>query len=68
VKSVQIDNMVPNAPFAVAVCPSDPPRNASKNSEPPDVPPLLVVGLSFAPKHKSQILVRRSLCDGQVED
>jgi hypothetical protein len=58
VTSVQVDNMVPNAPFPVAVCPFEPSRSPnSQASLTVDVAPLLVVGLSFAPKHKSRILV-----------
>lgn len=60
VTSVQVDNMVPNSPFPVAVAPIDQSLiNISDDTTPKDdVPPLLVVGLSFAPKHKSGILVR----------
>ena len=63
VTGLQVDNMVPNAPFPVAVCPFElqraPPTNEgmkANNSE-EAVPPLLVVGLSFAPRHKSGIVV-----------
>jgi hypothetical protein len=59
VTSLQVDNMVPNSPFPVAVAPFDQPRVGSTegDSSNDDVVPLLVVGLSFAPKHKSGILV-----------
>jgi hypothetical protein len=59
VTSLQVDNMVPNSPFPVAVCPFDVPhhgRNDETAISEADSP-LLVVGLSFAPKHKSGILV-----------
>ena len=61
VTSLQVDNMVPNSPFPVAVCPFDLPtgnhgRNDSNSMTNTDSP-LLVVGISFAPKHKSGILV-----------
>ena len=63
IESVQVDNMVPNSPFPVAVSPIDHTRinylDESKSED--DAPPLLVVGLSFAPKHKSGILVRSFL-------
>jgi hypothetical protein len=64
IESVQVDNMVPNSPFPVAVAPLDQcrvNRFDSDNTSEDDVPPLLVIGLSFAPKHKSGILVR-SFC------
>jgi hypothetical protein len=59
VTSVQVDNMVPNAPFPVAVCPFEPSRspNSQASLTAVDAAPLLVVGLSLAPKHKSRILV-----------
>lgn len=64
---LQVDNHVPNAPFPVALRPDDrmkedgtsagtqtiePGENASS--------PLLVVGLAFAPRHTSGIVVRHS--------
>jgi hypothetical protein len=62
VTSVQVDNMVPNAPFPVAICPFDQPRNDGNDAAgtPNDSPPLLVIGLSFAPRHKSGIVVRNA--------
>jgi hypothetical protein len=63
VASLQVDNMVPNSPFPVAVCPFDFPhhgRNDETSTSEADSP-LLVVGLSFAPKHKSRILVSKDL-------
>ena len=59
IASLQVDNMVPNSPFPVAVCPFDVAhhgRNDDTTISEADSP-LLVVGLSFAPKHKSGILV-----------
>jgi len=63
VTGIQIDNMVPNAPFPVAVCPFDLQRGTPNNDGTETeagvkaTPPLLVVGLSFAPRHKSGIVV-----------
>ena len=56
---LQIDNHVPNAPFKVAVRPD---KNRSKylvedDKGAPASSPLLVVALSFAPKHNSGIVV-----------
>lgn len=58
ISSVQVDNMVPNAPFPVAVCPFD----LGGSDVPGNEAPVLVIGLSFAPKHKSKILVRMKGC------
>lgn len=64
VTGFQVDNMVPNAPFPVAVCPFELQRGSSSNEGAGTtaggraVPPLLVIGLSFAPRHKSGIVVR----------
>lgn len=67
---LQVDNYVPSAPFPVAVRPVDAKNEkmetvkeekeglASEDKEKPT--PLLLVGLTFAPKHKSGILVRSS--------
>jgi len=63
VTGFQVDNMVPNAPFPVAVCPFELQRGSTSNEEAGTsaggeaVPPLLVIGLSFAPRHKSGIVV-----------
>lgn len=63
VTGLQVDNMVPNAPFPVAVCPFErqraPPNSEGMKANDGEeaVPPLLVVGLSFAPRHKSGIVV-----------
>lgn len=65
VTDLQVDNMISNAPFPVAVSPIR--DNASQtgayfveprspvNERP--VPPVLVIGLSFAPKHKTGTVV-----------
>lgn len=64
---LQVDNFVPSAPFPVAVCPvkqdSDELKAVDENGEGIYVDddkgpsPLLLIGLTFAPKHKSGILV-----------
>ena len=65
---LQVDNYVPSAPFPVAVCPDkvkiekvkteDESRRSHDSSDRDGKPsPLLIVGLTFAPKHKSGILV-----------
>lgn len=60
ISDLQVDNFVPNAPYTVAVSPDEKTRKAmleNKEDERDTMPPLLVVGLSFAPKHKSGIMV-----------
>jgi len=64
---LQVDNYVPSAPFPVAVCPvkqdTEGMKTVDENEEGRDSDhggkptPLLLVGLTFAPKHKSGILV-----------
>jgi hypothetical protein len=65
-----VDNMIPNAPFPVAVSPYDSSRdrtprtdtsaaNASQHGADDATPPLLVAGISFAPRHRSGIVVGR---------
>jgi len=56
ITSLQIDNMVPNAPFAVAV--SGEQNGTGDSDQSQSDAPLLVVGISFAPRHKSGIVVR----------
>lgn len=64
---LQVDNHVPSAPFKVAVRPNtsvkqtaDP--QASNEDESGSGPsPLLVIAMAFAPKHKSKIMVLRSV-------
>ena len=64
---LQVDNFVPSAPFPVAVCPvkQDTGKlNTVNENQEGDIDvgeqpsPLLLVGFTFAPKHKSGILVR----------
>jgi hypothetical protein len=65
---LQVDNHIPSAPFKVAVRPDTSVRHGSSvdqvggggNTLGADKTPLLVVALAFAPKHKSDILVRPS--------
>jgi hypothetical protein len=64
---LQVDNYVPSAPFPVAVCPHEAKsehekeedetqkKDESEHDKKPS--PLLLIGLAFAPKHKSGILV-----------
>ena len=66
---LQVDNHVPSAPFPIAVRPDDRLRDltkiddkASATSEKPEYDtfgssPLLMIGLAFAPKHQSGIVV-----------
>lgn len=53
---LQIDNMIPNAPFPVAVSR----LNSSSYSDQEQKSPLLVIGVSLAPRHSSGIVVRAS--------
>jgi hypothetical protein len=65
VTDLQVDNMIPNAPFPVAISPNrkgtstlaDEAERGAKTSE-TDMAPVLVVGLSFAPRHKTGTVVR----------
>lgn len=57
VTSLQVDNMLPNAPFPVALCPDEKVDLMIEQGKDASSAPLLVVGLSFAPKHKSGIVV-----------
>jgi hypothetical protein len=61
---LQVDNMVPNAPFPVAVAPSEqmtesaiPERRGGDQSTKERSPPLLVIGVALAPRHESGIIV-----------
>jgi Vacuolar-sorting-associated 13 protein C-terminal/Autophagy-related protein C terminal domain len=62
---LQVDNHVPNAPFKVAVRPDTSIKQRvekqSSNEDGTGPSPLLVVALAFAPKHKSKIMVLRSV-------
>ena len=64
---LQVDNHVPNAPFPVAVRPDDRMKEdgtsaGTETTEPGEnvSSPLLVVGLAFAPRHTSGIVVSHS--------
>jgi hypothetical protein len=77
ITDVQVDNMVPNAPFPIAVTRDEVQReNADSGtsggaSDAPsvaeDASPLLVIGLSFAPRHKSGIVVSLPSAGGFVK-
>jgi hypothetical protein len=64
---LQVDNYVPSAPFPVAVCPheakiehekaKDESQRKDESAQDKKPSPLLLIGLAFAPKHKSGILV-----------
>ena len=68
---LQVDNHVPSAPFPVAVCPVeaksvhaktvDDSQKKDESEQDKKSSPLLLVGLTFTPKHKSGILVSRQL-------
>lgn len=60
ITDVQVDNMVPNAPFPVAVCYDEAREITGPEGSESEVsrPPLLVIGLSFAPRHESGVVVR----------
>jgi hypothetical protein len=65
ISDLQIDNMVPNSPFPVALAKNEAfesreyDRDGNGLSTDANAP-MLVVGLCFAPKHSSGILVRIS--------
>jgi hypothetical protein len=61
VADLQVDNMLPNAAFPVAVCRDEEIRLEEERYNLDSLPPLLVMGLSFAPRHKSGIMVRQNL-------
>ncbi|GAX25821.1 hypothetical protein FisN_17Lh220 [Fistulifera solaris] len=69
ITDLQMDNMISNAPFPVAVSPIredfsqggtflTEPRSADCDKQ---TPPVLVIGLSFAPKHKTGTVCLRSV-------
>jgi len=67
---VQIDNMIPNAPYPVAVSPmalntrdTTTVLDDDSGGQDESNPPILVIGISFAPRHKSGTVVsmRRQL-------
>lgn len=57
---LQVDNMVPNAPFLVAFSRLETTRPSGKTEEGIETrkPPLIVAGLSLAPQHESGVVVR----------
>jgi len=60
---LQVDNMVPNAPYPVAVCPTDHLRVSEREGgvgHEESASPLLVVGISLAPHHRSGVEVIKS--------
>lgn len=67
VTDLQVDNMISNAPYPVAVSPIRELNNTNQGREcskervtdesGAPVPPVLVIGLSFAPKHKTGTVV-----------
>jgi hypothetical protein len=66
---LQVDNHVPSAPFPVAVRPDDRMKEdgtsaGTETTEPGENAslPLLVVGLAFAPRHTSDIVVSHPPC------
>lgn len=66
VTGLQVDNMVPNAPFPVAVFPLESKRTAQSGDDAFDssnqsTAPLLVIGVAFAPKHSSGIVCFKSV-------
>lgn len=67
VTSIQVDNMIPNSPFPVAVCVDEKEMSPAQKSDgfsssKEETPPAVVLGLSFAPKHKTGIVVSISGC------
>lgn len=63
VAHIQVDNYVPNAPYPVALCAVDHLRAAEKGdlSRQDATAPLLVVGVSLAPYHRSGVEVIKSI-------
>ena len=65
VSHFQVDNMLPNSPYPVAISPDE--QAGDDGSEESDIgrnaaaPPLLVLGLSFGPRHKSGISILKSV-------
>lgn len=57
VEDVQVDNMIPNSPYPIAACRAD--IELDLQGEGPA--PLLVIGLSFAPEHKSGVICLKSV-------
>ena len=66
VTDLQVDNMIPNAPFPVAVSTEGRDEIRAPGKEPEsavqeDISPVLVIGLSFAPRHKTGTVVSDEL-------
>ena len=58
----QVDNMLPNSPYPVAIAPDfTSGRDSDEALGETTAAPLLVVGLSFGPKHKSGITILKSV-------
>jgi len=55
VSELQLDNMLPNAPYPVAICQDETKRSDDESDE--GIPPLLVIGVNLAPRHRSGIIV-----------
>jgi len=64
VSELQIDNMIPNAPFLVAVSRAESSRSSERVQAEDSKPPLLVIGLSLAPKHESGVVVSELVVTG----
>lgn len=60
VEDFQVDNMIPNAPYPIAIG-RDEWKQEAKSSITKPKTPLLVIGLSFAPRHKSEIICLKSV-------
>lgn len=58
VASLQVDNMIPNAPFPVAVLPTD--QILDTDGAATDAP-LLVIGISAAPRHQTGVVCFKSI-------
>jgi hypothetical protein len=56
INDLQIDNMVPSAPFPVAVGRATEIEHSEREADPAGVP-MVVVGLSIAPRHSTGIMV-----------
>jgi len=64
VTSMQVDNMLPNAPYPVAICPMPHGTGTASSSTDEIVssqdgnnPPVMVIGVSLAPRHQSGTVV-----------
>lgn len=59
----QVDNMLPNSPYPVAISPDEQKSDGEESGTDANssTPPLLVLGLSFGPLHKSGIPILKSV-------